>query len=259
METTASRTTGGSSTALHVEVWGDGDPVVLVHGSLATGSDEWPEQRPLADEGYRLIVPDRRGYGRSPAARGEDFLADADDVVALMGDGAHLVGHSYGGLAVMLAAARRPEATRSLTVLEPPAAALAPDDPAWRTLDREVRQLWTQDLPDREWVVRFLELVGSDPAGLPDELVDSAVELVPVFRQGRPFFEAELPLAELARAAFPKLVVSGGHHAGFEAMSDDLAGRIGATRVVAPGAGHEIQFTGELLNAELRRLWTADR
>ena len=51
---------------------GSGTPVVLVHGSLATGADEWQAQRPLAEEGFRLIVADRRGYGRSPAAAGED-------------------------------------------------------------------------------------------------------------------------------------------------------------------------------------------
>ena len=55
---------------LFVDSWGSGVPVVLVHGSLATGADEWQAQRPLADEGFRLLVPDRRGYGRSPAAQG---------------------------------------------------------------------------------------------------------------------------------------------------------------------------------------------
>ena len=54
---------------LHVEGWGDGTPVVLVHGSLATGAEEWDAQRPLAEEGFRLLVLDRRGYGQSPAAR----------------------------------------------------------------------------------------------------------------------------------------------------------------------------------------------
>src|SRR5688500_20273085 len=107
------------STDLHVEAWGDGTPVVLAHGSLATAAEEWQAQRPLADEGFRLLVPDRRGYGRSPAARGEDFLADAEDIAALMGDGAHLVGHSDGGLGALIAAARRPEATLTLTLLEP--------------------------------------------------------------------------------------------------------------------------------------------
>src|SRR3712207_6767288 len=93
---------GGS---IHVETLGDGTRVVLVHGSLATAAEEWTEQLPLAAQGFRLLRPDRRGYGRSPALEGEDFLVDADDIVELMGEGAHLVGHSYGGLGAMVAAA----------------------------------------------------------------------------------------------------------------------------------------------------------
>lgn len=241
-------------TDIFVESWGDGTPVVLVHGSLATGAEEWQAQRPLADDGYRLLVLDRRGYGRSPMVQGEDFLRDADDIVDLMADGAHLVGHSYGGLGVVLAAARRPEATLSLTVLEPAAFALGQRVPAARALVDDVRRLWDLDLADEEWVIRFLKIVGSD--ALPPELIAAAVPLVPVFRRGRPLWHTtELPLAEVASAAFPKLVVSGGHNAGFDAICDDLADRIGASRAVIEGAGHEIQFTGPPLNEALLALW----
>jgi pimeloyl-ACP methyl ester carboxylesterase len=241
---------------LFIDSWGSGTPVVLVHGSLATGLDEWQAQRPLADERFRLLVLDRRGYGRSPAVPGEDFLRDADDITDVMGDGAHLVGHSYGGLGVLFAAARRPDVTLSLTVLEPGAFTLGHYHHAARTLVADVRRLWDdQDLADEDWVVRFLTAVGSDPDALPPELIAAAVPLVPVFRRGRPIWEAELPLAELASAAFPKLVVSGGHSAGFEAICDDLAQAIGASRVVVAGAGHEIQFTGRPLNDRLLALW----
>lgn len=240
---------------LFVDSWGTGTPVVLVHGSLATGAEEWQAQRPLADEGFRLLVLDRRGYGQSPVAEGEDFLRDADDIAELMGDGAHLVGHSYGGLGALFAAARRPDATLSLALLEPGAFALGQRHQAARALVDEVRRLWDQDLPDEEWVIRFLKAVGSDPDVLPLELVAAAVPLVPVCRHGRPIWHSELPLAELAAAPFPKLVVSGGHSDGFDAICDDLAERIGASRVVAAGAGHEIQFTGRPLNEVLRALW----
>jgi pimeloyl-ACP methyl ester carboxylesterase len=50
---------------LFVEAWGAGTPVVLVHDSLATGAEEWQAQRPLADEGFRLLVLDRRGCGKT--------------------------------------------------------------------------------------------------------------------------------------------------------------------------------------------------
>jgi pimeloyl-ACP methyl ester carboxylesterase len=240
---------------LFVDSWGAGTPVVLVHGSLATGGEEWQAQQPLADEGFRLLVPDRRGYGRSPAVQGEDFLRDAEDIADLMGDGAHLVGHSYGGLGVLFAAARRLDATLSLTVLEPAAFTLGQHHPAARTLLADVRRLWDQDLPDENWLVSFLEAVGSNPDALPPELIAAAVPLVPLLRGGRPVWELEPPLADLAPAAFPKLVVSGGHSAGFDAICDDLAERIGASRTVLEGAGHEIQFTGRPLNEALLALW----
>ena len=240
---------------LHVDVWGSGTPVVLVHGSLATGADEWQAQRPLADQGFRLLVPDRRGYGQSPAAEGEDYLRDADDIAVLMGDGAHLVGHSYGGLGVLLAAARRPEATWSLTLLEPGTFTLGQHDPDARDLVTAVRTLWNQHLPDEEWVVRFLQLVGSDPAALSPELIAAAVTSLPVFRRARPMWEFDVPFDDVASATCPKLVVSGGHSAGFDAICDDLAKRIGASRAVVTGAGHEIQLAGAPINDVLLSLW----
>lgn len=241
---------------LFVQRWGAGRPVVLVHGSLAVGVDEWQEQRPLADEGYQLVVFDRRGYGQSPAADGEDFLRDAEDIAELMGDGAHLVGHSYGGVGVLFAAARRPEATLSIALLEPGTFSLSGSHPAARTLVDDIRRvLDDRDLPDDKWCHRFLKVVGSDPDALSPELMKAALALVPVTRRGRRPWDAELPLAELAAASFPKLVVSGGHSAAFDALCDELAGRLGGSRAVAAGAGHEVQFAGRPLNEALLALW----
>ena len=248
------RTTKGD---LHAETWGEGTRVVLVHGSLATSQEEWEAQRPLVDEGFGFVAPDRRGYGASPAADGEDFLVDAEDIAELMGDGAHLVGHSYGGLGVLFAAALRPEATLSLTVLEPATTGLGQAHPAGRALGEHVRGMWDDEAEDATWVVEFLKAVGSDPDEFPPDVLDAALPLVPVLRAGRRFWTADLPLEALAHAAFPKLVVSGGHSDGFDAICDDLAARIGATRAEAPGAGHEVQFApsiNELLLAHWRRV-----
>lgn len=139
--------------------------------------------------------------------------------------------------------------------MEPAAFALAQHHLAARVLVNQVRALWDQDLPDEHWVVRFLELVGSDSDALTPELVAAAVRLVPVFRRGRPMWYSDLPLADLANTSFPKLVVSGGHSAGFDAICDELAQLIGASRAVAAGAGHEVQFTGRHLNELLLALW----
>jgi hypothetical protein len=114
---------------------------------------------------------------------------------------------------------------------------------------------WDEQLPDAEWVLHFLHAVGTDAAALPPEVAAALVALTPVVRRGRPAWQADLPLAELAAARFPKLVVSGGGSAGFEAICDDLAARIGASRRVIEGAGHEIQFTGPPINEALVTLW----
>jgi len=241
-------------TDLHVEIIGQGDRVVLVHGSLATGEVEWVAQRPLADEGFSLVLVDRAGYGHSPGADGEDFVRDGEDLVGLLDGGSHLVAHSYGCLGAMLAAGEAPDSVRSLTLLEPPALTLT-TDPAAEKLLAALRAMWAAGCPDDEWLVRFLEAVGTDPGVIPPDSFDEAVAMVPLLRRGRPPWERDLPWDALASASFPKLVVSGGHSAGFDAICDDLADRIGASRAVVEGAGHEIQFTGKPINDRLLELW----
>lgn len=240
---------------LFVDTWGTGTPVVLVHGSLATGAEEWQAQKPLADEGFRLLVPDRRGYGNSSAAEGEDFLRDADDIAEIIDNGAHVVAHSYGGLGAMFAAAQRPKATRSLALLEPPVFTMTSDNDDASELVDAVRSMWDKDLPDEVWLGRFLEAVGTDPATLPPEILEEAAPLVPLVRQSRPAWDREPPVADLKTAPYPKLVISGGHSSGFDAICDALAANINASRAEVAGAGHEIQFTGPPLNQVLLDLW----
>ena len=74
-------------------------------------------------------------------------------------------------------------ATLSLALLEPATFALGQHDPA-APCGRSSRPL--TDLPDRDWVIRFLKAVGSDPDALSPELVAAAVALVPVLHSGQP-------------------------------------------------------------------------
>jgi pimeloyl-ACP methyl ester carboxylesterase len=131
---------GGAVSDLNVLAWGAGEPVVLVHGSFGWGEETWAQQRPLAGR-FRLLLLDRRGFGGSPPAEREDFGVDAANIAEVLGDGAHLVGHSYGGLGCLLAAARRPDAVWSLTVIEPPAFGVARGNPAVERLLGRLRSL----------------------------------------------------------------------------------------------------------------------
>ncbi len=243
-------------TDLHVQVWGEGVPAVFVHGSISAGEESWEAQRPLADHGFRILVPDRRGYGDAAEDVGEDYLQDAEDVAELLRDGAHLVGHSYGAVGALLAAARRPDAVLSLAVVEPPAFGLRRDDPAVADLVDELERLWAQpDLSDRAFLDAFLRIVGAPPEEIPQEMLDQWATQVGPLRRSRQPSEAEIPLDLLRSAPFPKLVVSGGHHPAFDAVCEELARGLGAERAVITGAGHEVQMVGEAFNEALLDLW----
>ena len=246
-------------TALPVQVWGEGVPVVLVHGSIATGEESWEAQRPLADQGYQLLVPDRRAYRPTAGSdEGEDYVQDGDDIAELIGDGAHLVGHSYGGLAAMFAAAKRAEAVHSLTVVEPPAFGLRRDEPAIVEFITGFDELAANEqLGDREFLEAFLGLVGEPPEEFPEEMLEQWTHRVRALRRGRATWEVDPPLDELAAASFPKLVISGGHHRAFDAACDEIERGLGADRRVITGAGHEVQMMAEPFNQALLELWSS--
>ena len=96
---------------------------------------------------------------------------------------------------------------------------------------------------------------GSDPDEFPPEFLAAAVPLVPVFRRGRPVWDAGCRWPSSPRPRSRSSSSPAATSAGFDAMCDDLAERIGASRTVVEGAGHEIQFTGPPINEELLALW----
>ncbi|WP_324649474.1 alpha/beta fold hydrolase [Georgenia sp. H159] len=240
-----------------VEVWGAGERVVLVHGSLATGPSEWRCQRPLADEGYEVVVPTRRAYVHTSV--GEDFLSDGADVAELLGDGAHLVGHSYGGLAALVAADLRPEAVRSLVLAEPPLFQVAADHPAVRRLELRLRAAFASRTGDREFLEHFLHVVGVPVDELSAALLDELVALVPALRRARQPWEARVPVDGLRTAPYPVVAVSGRHDEAFHAVCAALAHDHRAELRVIQGAGHEVQTVAEEFNAVLRDLWHGSR
>ncbi len=90
--------------ALYYYDWGTpaGTPVVLIHGWPLTSASWEMNARVLADNGYRVIAYDRRGFGRSDwAAKGYEYdtlASDLNDLLeALELRNATLVGFSMGG------------------------------------------------------------------------------------------------------------------------------------------------------------------
>ncbi len=223
------------------------------------GAATWEAQYPLADR-WTLLVLDRRGFGASPPTEREDFEVDARDIADALGEGAHLVAHSYGGVGALLAAAARPEAVRSLTVVEPVAYSVALHHEAVRRCVEQIGTYFTDtSVGTREFLMGFLQLMGLQTR-LPDPLPLGLESTTRLLMRCRFPWTAEIPLDELARAPFRSLVISGGHSPVFESICDALADRIGAERAVIRGAGHATPRTGTPFNERLESfLLAADR
>jgi pimeloyl-ACP methyl ester carboxylesterase len=214
----------------------------------------WATQRPLSAE-YRLVFVNRRGFGNSPDVEGEDFAVDADDVASVLEPSGHLVGHSYGGVVALLAAASRPEIVRSLAVFEPPAFGLVPERADVQEFQQTIKRIVANRPSPEEFLPRFIAAMGGDPNRLPKPLPPPLVKAASVQLHGRWPWDAEVPLTALAQASYPKLVVSGGHSAMFDAVCDLLESRLHARREIITGAGHSIPTLGEPVNAALKDLW----
>jgi pimeloyl-ACP methyl ester carboxylesterase len=220
--------------------------LLLVHGSVVNADLTWSAQKPLADR-FEIVAPNRRGFPPGPDVEQVDFEDEAVWLEPFLEPGTHLVGHSYGGVIALLAAARRPDTIRSLTVIEPPAFGAARGIPAADEFMARMKEHWTNGPTDpSEFLRGFLALVGSSTA--PGDFTPDLLQGARTLMAERSPAEAVLPLDELARAPFPKLVVSGGHSTAFEALCDVLEERLGAERAVLPGAGHSVQRLGEPFN-----------
>ena len=217
-----------------------------MHGSVVNAELTWNAQKPLAER-FEIVAPNRRGFPPGPDVERVDFEDEAVWLEQLLEPETHVVGHSYGGVISLLAASRRPELVRSLTVIEPPAFGIARGRPGVDEFIERIDRHWSEGPRDPgEFLRGFLALVGSStPAGeFTPELLQGARTLM----VERSPAEAIFAFDDLARAPFPKLVVSGAHSPAFDAVCDVLEERLGAERAVLPGAGHSVQRLGTPFN-----------
>ena len=106
--------TAKDGTRLYYKDWGTGRPVVLIHGWPLSGDTFDDAALALAEHGFRAIVPDRRGFGRSDQPwTGYDYDTFADDVGAILAEAGidgpvGMAGFSMGGGEVARFASRNP-------------------------------------------------------------------------------------------------------------------------------------------------------
>lgn len=111
---------------IEYEVYGTGEPVLLIHISLIPDGLARPliAEPDLASQ-YQIIHYYRRGYMGSTQVGGPPTMAqqvsDASALLKHLGvKTAHIAGHSYGGLITLQLALDAPDLVRSIVLLEPP-------------------------------------------------------------------------------------------------------------------------------------------
>ena len=104
---------------LHYKEYGEGPPVVLLHGLLGS-SENWHTVARALAETYQVIVPDLRNHGNSPHSGDFDYqllTADLRELIdALQLHNPFLVGHSMGGKTAMEFALHYQDIPRGIVV-----------------------------------------------------------------------------------------------------------------------------------------------
>ena len=107
---------------MYYEVHGSGDPVVLLHGSFMTITNNWTQWIGELSKTRKVIAIEMQGHGRT-ADTARDITDEnlADDVAALLEQlkipRADLIGYSMGGAVAMQCAIRHPDKVRKVVII----------------------------------------------------------------------------------------------------------------------------------------------
>jgi len=177
----------------------------------------------------------------------------------LLGDGAHLVGHSFGGCVALAAAAMRPAAVRSLTLIEPAVMAFAFDHPDVQEFGKRMVALYSGSGSDAELAAGFIELVR-----IPSE-IRGGTQGPELERVGAALRQLKLPspdqlkiwLTVVKTRQIPFLIVTGGWNPAFEAVSERAALFGGGRHAVIQSEHHFPQIVSEEFNDTLAEFMAA--
>jgi pimeloyl-ACP methyl ester carboxylesterase len=229
-------------------------PIVLVHGDFGDGFESWAPACEQIGRRRRIVVIDRPGFGEdlavdtrfTIAGEARALLDAVDDIGA---SSFHLAGHSYGALISLEMALMRPEAVRSLHLIEPPLLDLLPEEPLVREMGQRGRWIVEHhaEIGDEGATEAFFEMIGGERAlerlrGTPDwaRLCGYATR----FTRGEPAGSYQSSsLTKLARTVPVGLYTGGRSHPALRLITAELANRIDGARLIdVPEAGHAVQM-----------------
>lgn len=227
-----------SGISIQYEVTGEGPALLLTSGYAATGRMWRPQEKPLADAGYRLITWDLRGHGQTdspedPAQYSEALtIADMRGLLDLLGvDKAVVGGLSLGGFMSLAFYVAHPDRVRALVLCD--------TGPGYR--NPEARAGWNRSAERRATAFEEKDLAAlgaSAEVQATGRYHRSAQGLAHAARGMLAQFDSRV-IDCLPEIKVPTLIIVGEKDEPFRGASEYMAAKIpGASLEVIPDAGH---------------------
>ncbi|HEV7645477.1 MAG TPA: alpha/beta hydrolase [Pyrinomonadaceae bacterium] len=165
---------------MYYEVYGEGKPIVLLHGSFMSIPLNWSKFIPMLAKDRKVIVTEMQGHGRTRDIEREiSFEGMADDVSGLLKhlkiDSADILGYSMGGGVAFQVAVRHPEQVRRLVILSGAYA----HDGWWPDTEAAFAKMNADMFKDTALYEQYISL-GNDPAHFPEFVKKvSSIDLKP--------------------------------------------------------------------------------
>jgi pimeloyl-ACP methyl ester carboxylesterase len=253
---------------------GTSGPRVLLLHSSGMSSRQWAHLGGRLASAFRVTAPDLLGHGANPPWPADQPFHWTKDVEALgevlrsLGEPAHLVGHSYGGLLALALAREHAGLVRSLALVEPVAFGVL------RGTRFDPERLAADQVPERgpilptgkieAWLTWFVDYWNGSGAfaGLSPRMREAFIATAPVvYGEVTTLLHDETPAADWGTLTMPTLLVRG-ERSPIEAreICAVLAKALpNATLADVPGAGHLSPLThadvvSGLIEAHLAKL-----
>jgi pimeloyl-ACP methyl ester carboxylesterase len=231
-------------------LWGNGRPLVLLHGGSGSWNHWLRNIDPLAGTGRRLFVPDLPGFGDSACpASGNDADAVVEPVLdglrALLGTApVDVLAFSFGSLVAALAAAAHPQRIARLVIAGAPVKPLVPPPFKLRPW------LHVQDEAQRRAIHRhnLAALMLARPGSITEQTVDlHAQNLLRDRMRERRLSRTDAMARALERIECPLDAIYGREDALYRGRWDEVEAQLRAVPRLrslrfVEGAGHWVQY-----------------
>lgn len=238
---------------LSYDRFGEGPPLVLVHGSFSDHRSNWQFVADVFAKGFTVHALARRGRGTTDATRDHSVEDEAADVVALIREidaSVALLGHSYGAQVALAAARDVSSRVEKLILYEPPMTHLLSEATMERLEDRARVADW------KGFTKTFFREVLTIPADELEELCKTPLwpQMVAdapcTFHDVKALRRYDFDEKNFANLRLPVTLQMGTESPQTHYATDTLLAALPDARVQElPGQGHDAMFTNPDLYA----------